>query len=144
MYDHMRRRHPVNFSLSDFHRMFLEDPKYLFLFNGWVSSRYNKQLKPSIDRIDSTKDYLVSNIQMLTWAENRFKQSALDGKRGRKSAVLQILGDKVVNRFPSQRHAVRQLGISQSNLSKVLNGKGKTAGGYGFVWEHPREPRVTG
>jgi len=72
---------------------------------------------------------------MITWAENRFKQAKLDGKRGRKPPVLQLLGDKVIARFQSQRDVIKKLGINQGNLSMVLNGRRRTVNGYRFVYE---------
>lgn len=137
MYHHIKNRNQVDFTLNEFQEMYLGDRKFLRLYREWERGGYNKQLKPSIDRIDNRKPYLVNNIHMLTWAENRFKQSKMDGKRGRKPAVLQILGEKFLNRFKSQRHVVKELGISQGNLSEVLNGKRKTVNGYKFIYENP-------
>lgn len=137
MYCHMRARHDVLFSLSEFHERFLNDPKFKRLHRAWVKGGYNIQLKPSLDRIDNKKPYTVQNTTMMTWAENRFKQAATDGKRGRKPAVLQMVGDKIVRRFSSQRQAVKELGISQGDLSMVLNGKRNFVNGYKFIYETP-------
>ena len=137
MYTHMKKRHEVEFSLNDFHDMFLGSGKFSRLMKEWAKSRYDKQLKPSIDRIDCRGQYCKENIHMMTWAENRFKQSKMDGKRGRKPAVLQMLGNRVIRRFDSQRHAVKELGISQGNLSTVLTGKRQTTAGYRFIYENP-------
>jgi hypothetical protein len=137
MYNHMKTRHEVTFSLSEFHHQFLNDRRFKRLFSEWVQANYPKQLKPSLDRIDSHKPYSMSNVQMLTWAENRFKQAATDGKRGRKPAVLMLLNGKVVRRFLSQRHVVKELGLMQGNLSAVLNGKRETIAGHQFIYENP-------
>jgi len=137
MYDHMRQRHTVEFSLKDFHARFLEDRKFQRLYQDWKKAKYPKQLKPSLDRIDSKKPYTLPNTQMLTWAENRFKQSATDGKRGRKPPVLMLLNGKIIKRFTSQRHAIKELGIPQGNLSTVLNGRRKHIAGYEFIYESP-------
>ena len=137
MFDHMKRRHSVEFSLFEFHNRYLNDKKFIRLYFEWVKSGFLKQFKPSIDRTDCKKHYTMGNITMMTWAENRFKQSAMDGKRGRKPAVYQMIGNKVIKRFQSQRHAVKELGISQGNLSLVLNGKRQTVNGYRFIYENP-------
>lgn len=137
MYQHMKRRHVVEFSLMEFHNNWLNDKKFIRLFNEWVKSNYSKQLKPSLDRINSKTGYSMSNTHMITWAENRFKQSAFDGKRGRKPPVLQLLGTKIVKRFLSQRHVVKELGLSQGNLSAVLNGKRNHINGFRFIYENP-------
>lgn len=137
MYEHMRRRHAVEFTLSEFHDRFLNDTKFNRLYDEWVGSGYSTQLKPSLDRIDCRKPYTERNTSMITWKENRFKQAALDGKRGRKPAVLQIDGDVVIRRFQSQRHAVKELGIPQGNLSSVLNNRRMFAHGFKFRYENP-------
>jgi hypothetical protein len=137
MYDHIKRRHTVDFSLAVFHARFLDDLKFNRLYAAWIKSGFQKQLKPSLDRTDCRKPYTNKNTTMMTWAENRFKQSATDGKRGRKPAVLQLLGDKIIDRFASQRQAVKALGILQGNLSSVLNGKREHIAGYKFIYEHP-------
>lgn len=48
--------------------------------------------------------------------------------------LLQIsLDGKIIKEWPSSREASRQTGINNSQISKVVNGKGKTAGGY--IWK---------
>lgn len=127
LYHKMKARMSVEFSLEWLHE-FSNCKKFNRLYNEWVVSDYNKQFKPSIDRINHKKVYTKNNIQWLTWAENRYKQSM--ERRARKGEVAQFLGDKVVKIFPSQRKAVMETSLSQSQMSKVLNGKGLTCGGY--------------
>jgi hypothetical protein len=137
MYDHMRKRHLVNFTLIEFHNKYLNDKCFIRLHNNWVKSNFNIQLKPSLDRTNCKLPYTFENTTMMTWSENRLKQSKIDGKMGRKFPVLQLVGDKIIKRFQSQRHVVAELGISQSNLSSVLNGKRKHINGYKFIYEYP-------
>lgn len=137
MYNHIKNRHNTEFTLQEFHLRFLEDKKFNRLFNEWVKSNYHIQFKPSLDRINNKLDYTVKNTQMLTWAENRFKQSATDGKKGRKPKVIQMQGNKIIKIFQSQRHCVKELGVSQGNLSEVLNGKRDYINGYRFIYQTP-------
>jgi hypothetical protein len=58
-------------------------------------------------------------------------------RRCRKGAVLQMQGVKIIQKFKSQRQAVIDTGISQSNMSSCLNGKRQTAGGYNWIYENP-------
>jgi hypothetical protein len=136
MYDHMRTRHKVDFSLQEFHNMYLNNNEFLKLFKAWEKSGYNLQLKPSLDRTNPRKHYSFCNTTMMTWAENRLKQANYDGKLGRKPAVLQMLGDKVIQKYPCQRVAVLKTGLSQGCMSMVLNGKRKTVGGYRFMYQN--------
>src|SRR3990167_6225110 len=134
MYQHMIKRHVTTFPLSGFQEVYLTNPKFLRIYKEWVKSGYQTQFKPSLDRIDCKQPYTFENTQMLTWAENRYKQTM--ERRTRKGAVLQLMGNKTIKRFISQRQAVMQTGISQTNMSFVLNGKRETAGGYKFIYEN--------
>lgn len=135
MYAHMKSRHEVDFSLSDFHKRFLADKRFNRLYREWVKSGYKKQFKPSLDRINRNKPYTVENTHMLTWEENRYKQN-MEG-RSRKGIVIQLKDGVEIARYRSQREAVRQTGLRQGLVSEVLNGKRSHTGGYQFVYETP-------
>jgi hypothetical protein len=130
----MKTRHEVDFELEWLHEFALSK-RFDRLFNEWVKSGYRKEFKPSIDRILNKKGYLKLNVQWLTWSENRYKQTM--ERRCRKGKVIQMQGDKVVKVHRSQRQAVIDTGISQSNISACLNGRRFTASGYNWVYQHP-------
>lgn len=121
-----------DFDLKIFHEMFLEDKKFLRIFDEWEKSNYTKAKKPSIDRINNKIGYLKNNIHIVSWSENRFKQSM--ERRSRKGKVAQMLNGKIINIFNSQREAYKKLNIQQSMLSMALTGKYKTA--YGYEWKY--------
>ena len=124
-----------DFDLKTFHEIFLEDKKFLRIFDEWEKSNYTKAKKPSIDRINNKIGYLKNNIHIVSWSENRFKQSM--ERRSRKGKVAQILNGKIINIFNSQREAYKKLNIQQSMLSMALTGKHKTA--YGYEWKYINE-----
>ena len=134
-YNHQKRRLKVDYTLKELHLKFLEDRKFNRLFNEWIKSKYDKQFRPSIDRINSKKHYTLKNIHMLTWAENRFKQTM--ERRSRKGKVCQIFGNEVIKIFKSQREAVKKTGLNQSGISNCLTNKRKYCGGY--KWEYLNE-----
>ena len=134
MYDAMRSRRLVEFSLKEFHYRFLTDKKFLRLYKEWIKSNKDKMKKPSLDRISNKKGYTVLNTQMLTWGENRYKQTM--ERRSRKGAVKQFLNGKLINRFLSQRDAVKSTGLSQGNISSCLNGRRNHCGGFVFIYEN--------
>ena len=138
MYHHQKTRNVKNgfgeigYSLKWLHNRFLNDEKYNRLFAEWVKSGYRKAKKPTIDRINHKKGYTKDNIHMLSWSENRFKQTM--ERRSRKGKVYQILNGIVVKVWSSQREAYRKLNLQQSMLSMALTGKCKTA--YGYEWKY--------
>ena len=125
--------------MVDFDREWLSEfsqcKKFDRLYDEWVRSDYKKEFKPSLDRILCKKGYLVNNVQWLSWSENRYKQTM--ERRCRKGPVIQKQGDKVIKIHISQRKAVMDTGITQSNMSSCLNGKRQTAGGYNWEFQHP-------
>ena len=133
MYHKMKSRRDVLFSLPDFHARFISDKKFLRLHSEWVKSGMDKMLKPSLDRVNNKLGYTVDNTHMLTWAENRHKQTM--ERRSRKGVVIQYLNGVEVCRFKSQRLAAIKTGIAQGNISNVMNGKRQHAEGFVFRFE---------
>ena len=109
------------FSQENFHVIHLE----------WVSSNYNTDLKPSVDRLDDYKPYSFDNIRLVTWKENRTKSHSdtFNGKN-RKLLTGVIRSDGV--KFYSTRQAGRETETSHQGISSCCSGKQKTAGGYGW------------
>ena len=133
MYHKMKSRNIVEFSLQEFHDRFLNDKKFIRLFNEWIKSGKDKMKKPSLDRISNKKHYTVSNTQMITWAENRHKQ--VMERRSRKGRVIQYLNGEEIAIYRSQREAVLKTGVSQGNLSAHMNGKRPHVEGFTFKFE---------
>ncbi len=133
MYGKMKSRREVEFTLKEFQNRYINDKKFIRLHSEWMSSGKNKMKKPSLDRISNKKGYTVKNTHMLTWAENRYKQTM--ERRSRKGSVIQYLNGKQIAKFRSQREAVRQTGISQGNMSEQMNGKRPHVEGFIFKFE---------
>ena len=113
------------------------------LYDEWKISGFKKMLRPSVDRLDDFKGYDLTNIRLVTWAENLKKQNNDlkngTGKTGlaRCKPVLQITIDgAIINRFFSAKEASRQLGISYKNISEVCKNNRKTAGNYKWRFEN--------
>ncbi len=123
----------MGYDLKWLHDTYLNDIKFIRLVNDWAKSGYKKAKKPSIDRINNKKGYEKTNIHMMTWAENRFKQSM--ERRSRKGKVIQKLNGTIVKVWKSQREAWKSLNISQSMLSYALNSENNKAYGYEWEWE---------
>lgn len=129
IYSHQKSRFPVEYTLKQLHHSFLFNEKFLRLFLEWEKKNYDKQYKPTIDRIDCKKHYTLTNIHCLTWAENRYKQR-MEFKRIRAKEVKQIMGNKIIKRYKSVSHAVKETGLNQSGISLCLHGRRQFCGGY--------------
>lgn len=44
--------------------------EFWILFDEWERSGYNRKLTPSVDRIDSSKGYIIGNMEWVTHSEN--------------------------------------------------------------------------
>lgn len=57
-------------SREEFYEWALNDPEFHFLFDLWEQCDYDRRLSPSVDRIDSSKGYILGNVRWLTHSEN--------------------------------------------------------------------------
>lgn len=133
------RGHPLpDYTISEFKR-WLIDNGINNLYDSWMVSDFNGNLKPSCDRLDDSKPYTFSNIRLVTWKENRVK-SHVDMRSGKlthgnnpQKSVTQYDGNmKIVAVYPSVSEAGRRTGVFQTNISKCCTGERKRAGG--FIW----------
>jgi len=107
------------------------------LFDEWVSSGFDKDLKPSVDRLDDLKGYSFSNIRLVTWKKNRLHQYSdimkgrgTSGKRCKRLAKINNNG-AVVCEYVSYSSAARDMGYSLEYPIK----KG-TKCRNGFYWKY--------
>lgn len=100
------------------------------LWREWVESGYERNLCPSVDRIDNNGGYTKDNMQWLTMRDNQLKYE-LEQVKGK---ICAYKNNKKVGEYNFQREAAEDLGCSQSNISAVLLGKRKHA--KGFVFKH--------
>lgn len=133
IYGKQRIRRGAEYTLEEFHNMFLYDKKFDRLYKEWVKSNYSMKYKPTIDRINTKKGYTKRNIQCMSWRDNRYKQR-MELKFTRARKVCQISDGKIVKIYLSQRIAVKETGFSQGNLSECLSGKRKMVNGY--EWQY--------
>jgi len=55
---------------EEFYDWALNSPEFHALFKAWQSSGYDRKLAPSVDRVDSSKGYELSNMEWVTHSEN--------------------------------------------------------------------------
>jgi hypothetical protein len=57
-------------SKEDFYSWAFESDDFHRLFELWENSNHERKLSPSVDRIDSSKGYKISNMEWVTHSEN--------------------------------------------------------------------------
>lgn len=107
---------------------------------AWMDSGYEKDLIPSVDRLEPTQPYSLTNIRLVTWKENNDKayEDRKTGrhitKQNRRVEQLTLDGEHVAY-YPSIAAAARATGIQRTNINAMCMGKPRTAVG-GYLWRH--------
>lgn len=57
-------------SKEEFYDWAESHPDWLKLYSNWVESGFDRKLAPTVDRIDPSKGYELSNMRWLTHSEN--------------------------------------------------------------------------
>lgn len=131
-----------NYTLKELFAWVTTQSNWISLFNAWVSSNYDKYLKPSCDRKDSGLPYTLANLQLVTFQDNLSNRSTevrsgLNlGNNGTKVSQY-TLDDVFIAEHASVNIAMRSLGkkiSSSSNIHSVCKGTNKTA--YGYKWKY--------
>jgi hypothetical protein len=108
------------------------------LFDAWRLSGFDRMLAPSVDRKNDYISYNLSNIQLMTWAENNEKaiSDRLNGINNKASKiVLQYdLKGNFIKKYYSIAQAGRETGANHTHISSCCKGKRNTAGG--FKWKY--------
>lgn len=138
-------RTPPTYSKDELRDWLLSQPHFKDVFDAWVASDYKKDLSPSIDRLDNTKGYSLTNIQLVTFRQNLLNQKRQnkDGTylHAKSKAVQQWTKDgQFVVEYPSMQIALRAVGgASSSNIAAVANGVWKSAYGYDWRWPEAQD-----
>ena len=116
-----KRKHPQpNYSWEQLHSWVTSQPNWQSLYDAWVQSGYLTDLKPSGDRIDDYKPYMLSNLQLTTVKQNTDRayvdrKTGINNKTNR--AVSQYTLDGVfVAKHYSVSEAARVVGASPTNI----------------------------
>jgi len=127
------------YTLEQLRAWMFTQPNFEELYNNWKKSGYEKDLVPSVDRIDDYKGYSFDNIQLTTWEENNRKGYS-DRKNGINNKISKVviqydLNGNKLKKYHSVREAGRRTGINHRNISKCcLKYKRHSRAGK-FKWE---------
>lgn len=106
---------------------FKNNSQYLEVFFKWVHSGWSKNMAPSVDRIENAGDYIIENLQILQMGVNCIKDKPM-----LQVDVYNKKKGSFVNTYNSIADASRALGVNQTTISRVVAGRGNSAGGYIF------------
>jgi len=144
IYAHQRYRSkrrgyiPPTYSKDELKDWLFNKSKFILLYEEWVKSNYDKNMKPSCDRLDDYKSYSLDNIQLMTWGENNTKgyRDKKEGKNNKcnKSVSKYSKDGKFIESYHSISHASRGTEINQGSIGMVCRGDRNHAGG--FVWRY--------
>lgn len=93
---------------------------------------YEKDIRPSIDRVDDYKGYSFDNMQLITWKENQIKgvngvkhHKNCHNRQNRKSVNL-FKDGKFIKSFDSLIDCADFLGCHKVSVSRCLTGRRKS------------------
>lgn len=128
----------TDYSIDELMTYLKDNEKFMELYNNWVISSYKHYLRPSCDRLNDYKPYTFSNIQIITWGENKEKgySDQINGINTKQcKAILQYdLEDTFIKEYYSIQQAERETGIHHVNIIKACKGQRNHAGNY--YWEY--------
>lgn len=115
-----------SYTLKELEQWLIAQSNWDSLYDAWIASGYLKDLAPSVDRLDNNISYTLSNIQLVTWAENR-RLGRLSIYLGKDTAQLRPvtayhLDGRKYKDFYSVAAAVREVKGRQWGISTVANG----------------------
>jgi len=101
-------------------------PNFETMFKQWEESGFDKELTPSIDRLDNNRSYELDNIQLVMWEENNRRGAQLKKETLSKGIVSVYFSEgEYIDTYMSISEAEKDLGIS--NLNKTLRGERQSA-----------------
>ena len=108
------------------------------LYDKWKASGYEKNLRPSVNRLNDYLGYSMSNIEIMTWEENRQKYikdvtTGVNNKVNRSVSQYTKEGE-LVDTYHSARFAERELGYGGDSIGKVCRGVRDSL--EGFIWKY--------
>ena len=69
----IRKMDLPNYTKEEF-KQWLYNNNFKCLYDNWVKSNFDKNMKPSVDRLEDFKPYAFDNIRLVTWQENKNHQ----------------------------------------------------------------------
>lgn len=143
----VQRGHPMpSYSLDELRAWVHGQEIFWKLHEQWVAGGFAKKLTPSLDRIDNSKPYELSNLRIVTWKENHAKYSEdvknhTNCSNTRFRPVIQLdLNGKILNEYPSGALAARATNARTSGIMAAAQGISDTSKGFRWVYKDEYNP----
>ena len=121
-----RRHHFPLYSFETLCKWFVLQPNWEDLWLKYQASNYDRNLAPSVDRLNDNKGYSLDNIQLITAYENAMKQI----NKSKKLVNCYTLKGKYIITYESITEASKVLHIGGTNIISTCLGKYRYAGNY--------------
>jgi hypothetical protein len=134
-----RRGHKTPcYSLGEFAE-WMNDNGFRYVYMSWVHSGYDKNMKPSCDRLDDSLPYSLERIRLCTWKENNNKarQHQREGKLRASRKLREVKSeneDGHIEIYLSLHDASRKTGASAQHICGCC--KGRRAKAMGYKWSY--------
>jgi hypothetical protein len=129
-----------NYTLKEFRYWLFSQENFNSIYNNWIDSWYEKDLIPSVDRLDDYISYTIENIRLTTWLENKSKwhtdrKSWINNKNS-KSVISIDLITWEEKQYYSIMQASRETWTNRWNISSCCNGNNYYKTVWGFKWKY--------
>ncbi|MFA9289485.1 MAG: hypothetical protein ACEQSA_06435 [Weeksellaceae bacterium] len=137
-----RRKQPLPaYTCSELIDWLKLQPNLTQLWEDFQKSDHDRCYAPSIDRLDDSLPYSLTNIRLTTWHQNlkkatkHMREGLLNHGKTRAKPLQQFtLDGQLVATYQSSHEAMEITGYNAQNLRACANGKLMTA--YGHLWRH--------
>lgn len=128
---HSKFKADVLYTWIEFSSWLLNQSEFNKLYQIWIESDCNKDLTPTIIRLDSAKTYSLDNLTITT-----SRKARLSNVKKRSRTVVQMDKDgKMIAIFQNARVAAKMLNIKlYQNIHNTCTGQRKTC--HGFKWKY--------
>ncbi len=136
-----RRLHKLpNYTKKELQVWVFSQDNFEELYNNWAESWYDRNLTPSIDRLDDYKGYSFDNIQLMTWRENKDKWDKdrlnwINNKISKRVVQIDEKSWNIINEFFSISEAKRKTNISDATISWCCRNNWINKTAWGYIWK---------
>lgn len=131
-----RKHIPPTYTEEELRQWIEQQPHFHSLLQSWIASKYDRWLKPSVDRLNDDLGYSFDNIQLMTWRENFNKKKQDMVLVGDSSCrkVIQYQDGIQIAVHHSLHEAARVVKGAAGNILRCCTGQYKTS--KGFTWRY--------